>query len=275
MIAPLFAAALALTSVQTTDDGAPPASADAVDPARAALDAATATIQRGGLDAAGLAAAWADKARAYAALGDADKATRAFAVALRADPSLRPRDDDEAARAAFAAALAALPARPLVATASRTAVDDAIRVQVRVDVDDLGLAKRARALSADDGAQEEAAFVEGVASFGADAPRIALLDKHGNVLRVLDVVDEVPVTEPVAVDDAAPRPTTWLSLAGAATIGVGGAGVIAAGLGYATLGGPGSDEATRGWLLAGTAASTGVILVGGALVVADLLLSGG
>jgi hypothetical protein len=66
----------------------------------------------------------------------------------------------------------------------------------------------------------------------------------------------------------------WLSIAGAATIAAGGAGVIAAGLGYATVGGPDGDPAAGDWLLAGTVAATGVVLVGGALVVADRVLAG-
>ncbi len=239
-----------------------PAAAPA-DPGATALDAATARIQKGKSQPAQLVAAWADKAAAYAVLGDPDKAARAYSVVLRIDPSHRlPDAADPAITAAFAAALTGLPAPDRALSAAALRRDG--RVVVRLLADDLALVHAARL---DDGpAAPLTPAAPAVALDGADGgARVALLDKHGNALRVLYVVDETPAGATVATGGDGPR---WLVIAGASTMALGTAGVVVTGVGFSTIG---IDDTQRSWLLAGIGVATGVALLGGGLVVADLL----
>jgi hypothetical protein len=232
------------------------------DGAAVLLDDATARIQKGGLQRAALVAAWADKARAYALLGDPDKAVRAFSVVLRVEPAYPLAADAEpVVRDAFVGAHDALPP---AGEALAIRVDAAAGgVALTLLADDLDLVKGARL---DDGPVVPLSAAASKVLLAGPGTAVHVVDKYGNV------VADAPVPS-TAVPGSAAAPPSWVSIAGAATIGVGIAGVVAAGLTYTTVGLT-ADDVQKGMLLAGTGVATGAVLVGAALVVGDLVLSG-
>lgn len=258
--------------------------------ASATLDDADAALRTGDLERCGqlaqlalasgdleepeLSRAWLLRGRCYALAGDRDRAERCYAVAVRTSPDHlawlsggAPGDADEP----FHAALAARPAEPLRARA-RVAAD---HVEVMLEADDLSLVRTA-SLWRNDEEQARLPLELGaspshrVAGIPVDGLSLRLHDKHGNTLwrGPVEVASLAAAKKEIVVQGGSEaREPTMLTTLGAAALGVGLLGAVACGIG-ASAGGV--DELQQGgvWLV-GVGASTGVFLIGAALVVVD------
>lgn len=231
------------------------------------------TLASGALDVPDVARAWTLRGKCFTRAGDADRAERSYAVALRVDPLLDPAAliDDTA----FAAARRALPS-PAGLSARAAAIDDDT-IELELLSDDLLLVKGA--LLVRDGlevarvplAADQARHKIG--GIGREGLSAVLLDKYGNAMLRLPVDDAVQrVFTPAPAPTGTPglRPSggpTVLTTIGATAIGAGIVGVVTSGIGLAALGPAALDEGTV-WVV-GVGASTGLFLVGAGLVLVD------
>ena len=231
-------------------------------------------LNGGGLDVEQTARAWTLRGACFVLAGDADKAQRSYAVALRVNKDVPAADND-----AFRAAQKDVAPHALQGHAA--AVDDDT-VAVELIGDDLQLVRGAMLTRGD---EELARFpldaahakhkVSGVGTAGIT---LRLLDKHGNAVASSDVsaaVEHVVTPAPVAsrpsgsagAPSGAAAAPTMLTTLGATAIGAGIVGIVASGIGVASLGPKALDDGQL-WLV-GVGASTGLFLVGAALVVVD------
>lgn len=242
--------------------------------AEACGQAAQQAIASGVLEEAELARAWLLRGRCYLQAGDRDRAERSYAVAVRTSPEVlawisggAPKDADEP----FQAALAARPADPLRASARV----DGDHVELHLDTDDLLLV---RAASLWQGAAEVArlpleagaAATHKVGGIPLEGLSLRLHDKHGNTLwrGAVEVPSLAEAHKDLVVEGSAPaREPSVLTTVGAVALGLGLVGAVVCGIGASA---DGSAELEQGgpWLV-GVGASTGVFLVGAALVVVD------
>ena len=229
-------------------------------------------LASGALDVPEVARAWSLRGQCFTLAGDADRAERSYAVALRIDASLASAAlVDEA----FAAAWRALPSP--AGLRARAAALDEDTVEIELLADDLLLAKSAVLVRADLPVPEEVARVplevgqahHKVSGAGRAGLIAVLLDQHGNALLRLPVeagarAFVVPAPAPLAAGKSTP---TLLTTLGAAALGVGFAGVVVSGVGLSALGAGALSEGT-GWLV-GVGAGAGLFVVGAGLIVVD------
>jgi hypothetical protein len=254
---------------------APPSPLDDAEKARAAGDAAACgkaaqdALATGVLDVEQTARAWALRGRCFVIAGDLDRGERSYAVALRLQPGMEPLAVDDKA---FTLAKETLPpaGKALLVRAQRV---DADVVEVELVVDDLLLVKSAALVR---GADEVARVpleagkarhkVGGIDPVGLD---VVALDKHGNQLvrAPVDTSVEKVLTPPPATASSTGAAPTVLTTLGATAIGAGIVGIVASGIGVASLGPDPGDDATL-WYV-GVGASTALFLAGAGLVVVD------
>ena len=250
-------------------------------------------LQTGQLDVDGVARAWWTRGRCHSIDGDADRAERSYAVAVRVKPGiLMPVDDAAFSRVkpegtAKETALS-LQARAVVVDVAQGALvavalsaNDDLRLGHAfslVDSDDQELA-RAPIERADDDAIAVAHRFSGIPVEGL---RALLLDKHGNRLREVEViVDDDARSALVAAGATVQQPpssssVTWLSYVGAGTAVAGLVGAATSGIALALQ--TQADDAhvidEELPYLVGFVGAVGVVIVGGALIVVDQVPSG-
>lgn len=257
--------ALALLLALSLDDAeAALAAGDAEACGRLAQEALTA----GALDVEDTARAWSLRGRCFARAGDADRAERSFAVALRIDPALALDEP------AFVAAQRALPAVPGLAAQALFVDEDTLAVELLGD--DLLLAHAASVRRGDHEVARvplEAARakhkVGGAFADGREGLALVVLDKHGNALLRAPIEPRVQRVITPAPGAAAARGPGVLTTLGATALGAGIVGIVTSGIGLAALG-PGAlaAEESTVWVV-GVGASTALFVVGAGLVVVD------
>ncbi|MDP2340908.1 MAG: hypothetical protein Q8O67_08125 [Deltaproteobacteria bacterium] len=257
------------------------------------IELATQALQTGQLDVDGVARAWWTRARCHSIDGDSDRAQRSYAVAVRVKPGILMPVDDAAFTRVKAEGTA--PATALVLEARAIVVDDIVAVELSAH-DDLGLGRAFSLVDKDDNEIARSPLeppAAGTAEAAADAPpthrhrfsgipveglRARLLDKHGNRLREADVVVDDAARNALIAAGGTPQtpaatavPVTWLSYVGAGTAVV---GLVAAASSGITLAITTQADETHvidtelPWLV-GFAGGVVVVVVGGALIVAD------
>ena len=220
----------------------------------------------------GVARAWLLRGRCYAWAGDHERAERSYAVAVRVSPELPAWISGGAAEdPSLAAALAARPADPL--RGSATILADHVKIELAAD--ELSLVRAASLWRGDEELARVplelgAASSHEIAGIPLDGLVLRLHDKHGNTVWRAPVAGAslAQGKKELVVEGGAPaREPTLLTTFGAAALGVGLVGAVACGIGAST---GGVDEVESGSLwLVGVGASTGVFLIGAALVVVD------
>lgn len=238
-------------------------------------------LVEGDLEPGALARLWSLKGRALGLVGQGAKAQEAFAVALRIDPAWRlsPSERDPEISGPYHAALAALPpqSRALAVWLRLAEIEGGLELSYQLVADDLGLVSGAEIVSG--GAAREVALTLEDApkkvTLPADvggAVSFRLLDAHGNTLRE----EELELSAGAPADPASSTPTRqprWLALGGGSAMAAGALGVMAAGIGMAAVDdGQKAPDGTRDLLFGGVLVSTGLVVVGGALVATDFLL---
>jgi hypothetical protein len=228
-------------------------------------------LATGALDVADVARAWTLRGQCFSLAGDADRAERSYAVALRLDAAANVEGD-----AAFALAKRTLPAVPGLA-AQVSFVDEAGTLEVELLGDDLLLVKGASIVrGADEVARVplEVGHAKHKVSGVERGPGLValLLDKHGNALVRLPIDPAVkkvftPAPDKAPAAGAPGAAPTLLTTLGATAIGAGIVGVVTSGIALAALGDTALDEG--GVWVVGVGASTGLFLVGAGLVVVD------
>lgn len=241
-------------------------------------------VAGGDLDREALRTAYELMGRAHGMLGRGQQAQRAFSIALRIDPTFRLSDaEDPEVKGPFEAALAALPP-PGEGLLARVTVAERVTdppsgprrgMLATLVADDMDLVAGARVLL--DGAAlhtlplsrgEPQVFYPLDPATVPGRVAVALTDAYGNEL------GRVPIE--LVVDGAAPgsEELRWLALGGGTLLGLGAVGVTAVGIWFAAVDG-GNLEAPEGARTVGLASvgvATGVIALGGALVVLDSVL---
>jgi hypothetical protein len=275
----LLAAALATQTPSTAPalDGAQ--SAQKKGDAEGCLRGVTTTLQSGSLHEDDLAAAWVLRGRCYQLQGDADRAERAYAVALRVRRDLPvPKDD----KGAFALARQTLPdaavALALEARTARHGDDDAVELVLLAD--DLQLVKTVQLAKLSAPADELARApldlvsarhtVSGIDVHGLEA---RVLDKYGNVLLRMPVVDAtapLPSTPHVAtVTTSTVVGPTWVTGLGGTLLLLGAGGMTGTGMALTNVNATTPNASLTPPLLAGLSVSGAVAILGGILVVMD------
>lgn len=284
LVLTLFAAALPLADAQALLDDKRPTEA---------LASLEQTVAEGALREEQLVLAYELMGRAYGMLGRGQQAQRAFAHALRVSPSWRLGDvDDPQVKGPYEAALTSLPpaAEALLATVTLADKGGQRGVLARLVADDSDLVAGARVL------QDGAALTTLPLSLGepevfyplppegtSRTLELQLTDAYGNELERLPVslvIERTTTTTSAsgattAGTDGEPAELRWLALSGGTLLGLGVVGVTAAGIWFAAVDG-GDVEAPAGARevgLVGVGVATGVILLGGALVVLDFVLA--
>lgn len=237
-------------------------------------------VAQGDLDERGLLAAYELMGRAHGMLGRGQQAQRAFAAALRIAPTWRLSGvDDPEVKGPYEAALAALPpeAEALLARVTLEARDGRRGMLATLVADDLDLVAGARVLL--DGAVlttlplsrgEPEVFYPLDPRAVRGRVAVQLTDAYGNELERLPI--EIVVESTAA--DGAREELRWLALGGGTLLGLGAVGVTAVGIWFAAVDG-GDLEAPEGARTVGLASvgvATGVIALGGVLVVLDFVL---
>ncbi len=246
-----------------------------------ALASLEGAVSSGGLSAEQLVRAYELMGRAHGLLGRGQQAQRAFASALRIEPGWRLEDlTNPEVKGPYDAALSALPppGEALLAALTREERDGRRGMLARLVADDMDLVAGARVLL--DGAAlttlplargEPEVFYPLDPAAVRGRLEVQLIDAYGNELGRLPL--EIVVDASGAAAGREPE-LRWLALGGGTLLGLGTVGVTAAGIWFAAVDG-GDLEAPEGARtvgLAGVGLATGIIALGGALVVLDFLL---
>ena len=243
-----------------------------------ALQLLDARLVDGELSPADLARLWSLKARAYGLVGQGQQAQRAFAIALRIDPAWRlaASETDPEVRGPFHAALAALPSRSkaLWAHVKLARSSEGSALTYALVADDLGLVATAELEAA--GTREVVPLVPGpqrrVLDDRAEGPvTLRFLDEHRNCLREerLELSGGAASSEPPSASSG----LRWLSLGGGAALAAGALGVMTSGIAWMTRdAGQKTGDGERELFLGGVLVGTGLVVVGGALIVTDFAL---
>lgn len=245
-----------------------------------ALELLEEAVVAGGLAEDELLSAYALMGRAYGMLGRGQQAQRAFSVCLRMDAAFRlGAVGDPEVRGPFEAALASLPGEDeaLLARVSVETREGRRGLAATLVADDLDLVAGARVLLA--GAPlgtlglsrgEPTVFYPLDPAAVRGPIEVQLVDAYGNALR------RIPVEGTVEGESAdRSHELRWLALSGGTLLGLGAVGVTVAGVWFAAVDGGNLDapSGAREVGLASVGMATGVIALGGVLVVLDSVLS--
>lgn len=284
LVLTLFAFALPLADAQALLDDKRPTEA---------LAALEQTVAEGDLREEQLVLAYELMGRAYGMLGRGQQAQRAFAHALRVSPSWRLADvDDPQVKGPYEAALASLPpaSEALLATVTLEDRGGQRGVLARLVADDSDLVAGARVLQG--GAAlttlplslgEPEVFYPLPAERMTATLELQLTDAYGNELERLPVplvIERTATTTSTSAattsqEEPSPQELRWLALSGGTLLGLGVVSVTAAGIWFAAVDGGDLEapEGAREVSLVGVGVATGVILLGGTLVVLDFVLA--
>jgi hypothetical protein len=247
-----------------------------------ALELIAGALEAGGLDVEAHHALWVLRARSHGLLGQGQQAQQAFAVALRLLPEWRLEgQNDPQVSGPYNAAFAVLPPerRALFARVEVREEEKRRRIAYTLVADDLGVVAGAEAhLDGEKLTDLVLSLDEPEGTWPLDPSSVKgklelrLVDAWGNALRVLDVPD-APAAD--AAQASAPAELRWLTLSGGTALAIGAIGVTAAGIWLSAVDSDQVDppDGAREVALAGVGVATGVIVIGGILVVTDFLLS--
>ncbi len=251
------------------------------------IELAQQALQTGQLDSDGVARAWWTRGRCHSIDGDADRAQRSYAVAVRVKPTILMPVDDAAftrvkAEGTDPATALALQARAVVVPLQGGAI---VAVEISAN-DDLRIGKACSLIDKDqvevaraplEHSTDSPSIQHRFSGIPVEGLRALLLDKHGNRLREVDVIVDDAARNALIAAGATPQeplvalPVTWLSYVGAGTALVGIVGAATSGIALAVSTQAEASHVIDSELpyLLGFVGAVSAVVVGGTLVVVD------